>query len=84
MLERNDTFNANGGSHYIFNSKAQLEQGKPVDANVAVKDFLNISNYKVDVNAVWTWANRSGEAADWICRRGRALWIAPSSPAFRR
>lgn len=66
VLERNDTFNANGGSHYIFNSKAQLEQGKPVDANVAVKDFLNISNYKVDVNAVWTWANRSGEAADWF------------------
>lgn len=66
VLERNDTFNANGGSHYMFNSNAQLEQGSSVDAKIAVKDFLNIANYKVDVNAVWTWANRSGEAANWF------------------
>lgn len=66
VLERNETFNANGGSHYMFNSRAQLDQNMPVDTPVAVKDFLNIANYKVDGNAVWTWANRSGEAADWF------------------
>lgn len=66
VLERNDTFNANGGSHFVFNSKAQLEQGQPVDVEAAVKDFLNIGNFKVDGASVWTWANRSGEAADWF------------------
>ncbi|MEC4184150.1 FAD-binding protein [Adlercreutzia sp. R21] len=66
VLERNDTFNANGGSHFMFNSKCQLEQGEAVDTAVAVKDFLNIGNYKMDGSAVWAWANRSGEAADWF------------------
>ena len=66
VLERSDKFNANGGSHFMFNSKAQLEQGEPVDTALAVKDFLNIGNFKSDSNAVWTWANRSGEAADWF------------------
>lgn len=66
VLERNDTYNANGGSHYMFNSRAQLEQGEPVDVPMAVKDFLSIGNFKMDGQAVWTWANRSGEAADWF------------------
>lgn len=66
VLERNDTFNANGGSHFVFNSKAQKELGKEVDVEIAVKDFLNLCNNKVDSAAVWTWANRSGEAADWF------------------
>lgn len=66
VLERNETFNANGGSHYVFNSQVQLDEGQPVDTTVAVKDFLNICNYRVDGSAIWTWANRSGEAADWF------------------
>ena len=66
VLERNESFNANGGSHFMFNSACQLEQGEAVDTDVAVKDFLNIGNYKMDGSAVWTWANRSGEAADWF------------------
>lgn len=66
VLERNESFNANGGSHYVFNSQVQLDEGQPVDTNVAVKDFLNICNYRVDCSAIWTWANRSGEAADWF------------------
>ena len=66
VLERNDTYNANGGSHFMFNSKAQLEQGDPTDTALAVKDFLNIGNYKMSTKNVWTWANRSGEAADWF------------------
>lgn len=66
VLERNEKFNANGGSHYVFNSKAQLDQDQPVDTTTAVKDFMNISSYRVDASAIWTWANRSGEAADWF------------------
>lgn len=66
VLERNETFNANGGSHFVFNSAPQRELGQEVDTDVAVKDFLNIANDKVDGTAVWTWANRSGEAADWF------------------
>ena len=66
VLERNETFNANGGSHFVFNSKPQLELDKAIDPVVAVKDFLNISSYRVDGSAVWAWANRSGEAADWF------------------
>ncbi len=66
VLERSTSFNANGGSHYMFNSKAQRDLGMEVDIPRAVKDFLNLSNNKVDGNAVWTWANRSGEAADWF------------------
>ena len=66
VLERNETFNANGGSHFVFNSKPQLELDKAIDPVVAVKDFLNVSSYRVDGSAVWTWANRSGEAADWF------------------
>ena len=48
VLERNDTFNANGGSHFVFNSAAQRELGQEVDVELAVKDFLNIANDKVD------------------------------------
>ncbi len=66
VIERNETFNATGGSHFVFNSAPQRELGQEVDTNIAVKDFLNIANNKVDGNAVWTWANRSGEAADWF------------------
>lgn len=66
VIERNESFNANGGSHYVFNSKAQLDMGHPVDVETAVKDFLNVCNNKVDSAAVWKWANRSGEAADWF------------------
>lgn len=66
VLERNESFNANGGSHFMFNSSCQLQQGDAVDTAVAVKDFLNIGSYKMDCEAVWTWANRSGEAADWF------------------
>lgn len=68
VLERNETFNANGGSHFVFNSSVQKELGLEVDANLAIKDFLNISNNKVDARAVWRWANRSGEAADWLAK----------------
>lgn len=66
IIERNESFNANGGSHYVFNSKAQLDAGHPVDTETAVKDWLNLCNNKVDSAAVWKWANRSGEAADWF------------------
>lgn len=66
VLERNDTFNANGGSHFMFNSSATTSIGQQVDVETAVKDFLNLCNNKVDGEAVWTWANRSGEAADWF------------------
>lgn len=66
VLERNDTFNANGGSHYMFNSAPFKKLGVEVDLDLAVKDFLNVCNNKVDGEAVWTWANRAGEAADWF------------------
>lgn len=66
VIERNETFNANGGSHFVFNSAPQRALGQEVDVDLAVKDFLNIANNKVDGNAVWAWAKRSGEAADWF------------------
>ncbi len=66
VLERNDTFNANGGSHYMFNAAPFKKIGVEVDVDEAVKDFLNVCNNKVDGAAVWTWANRAAEAADWF------------------
>ena len=77
VLERNDTFNANGGSHFVFNSAAQRELGQEVDVELAVKDFLNIANDNVDGNAVWTWAKRSGEAADWFAEIDEPYGLHP-------
>lgn len=66
ILERNESFNANGGSHFVFNSAPQKKLGLEVDTEIAAKDFLNVANNKVDARAIWTWATRSGEAADWF------------------
>lgn len=77
VLERNETFNANGGSHFVFNSTVQKELGLEIDTNLAVKDFLNIANNKVDADAVWKWAKRSGEAADWFAEVVKPYGLYP-------
>jgi fumarate reductase flavoprotein subunit len=66
VLERNDAFNANGGSHFMWDSTPLKESGVALDKEAAVKDFLNVCNNRVDGSAVWTWANRAGEALDWF------------------
>lgn len=77
VLERNESFNANGGSHFVFNSSVQKELGKEVNTELAVKDFLNIANNKSDAAAVWRWANRSGEAADWLAEVVKPYGLYP-------
>ncbi|MDR1421956.1 MAG: FAD-binding protein [Coriobacteriales bacterium] len=77
VLERNDQFNANGGSHFVFNSKPQRDLNKEVDAAVAVKDFLNVCANKVSATNVWVWANRSGEAADWLAEMVEPYGLYP-------
>lgn len=77
VLERNDTYNANGGSHFMWDSTPLKESGISLDKETAVKDFLNVCNNRVDGAAVWTWANRAGEALDWFADIVKPYGLTP-------
>ena len=77
VIERTDTFCARGGSHFVFNSSVQKEKSREVDVDLAVKDFLNIGNFKQNSRNVWTWAQRSGEAADWFAEVVKPYGLYP-------
>lgn len=67
VIEKDDVFNANGGATFAINSDYQKEMGLEVDPTVVMNTFIETNNRKQDEKIVWTFADRSGEAMNWLC-----------------
>ncbi len=67
IVAKGESYNAFGGTHFVFNSDFQKETGHTlIDFNTAVNDFLGMQGHKCNEKIVWTYANRSGEAMNWL------------------
>lgn len=66
MIEKDVSYNANGGAMFFVNSAYQKEIGYEIDKAEAGSLFLELMGKKVDQRAVWKFFDRSGEAGDWF------------------
>ena len=66
MVEKDASYNANGGAMFFANSSYQKEIGYEIDKAEAGSLFLELMGKKVDQRAVWKFFDRSGEAGDWF------------------
>lgn len=67
IVAKGASFNAFGGTHFAFDSSFQKETGHTLlDKTAAVNDFIAMQGHKCNERIVWTYANRSGEAMDWL------------------
>jgi len=55
-----------GGSNHAFNSKLMRKLGLKSDPAREFKDEMKCHSFRVDQDKWWLWANRSGEAMDWL------------------
>jgi hypothetical protein len=65
LVEKDDSYNANGGAMFFVNSAYQKELGYEIDKAEAGSLFLELMGKKVDQRQVWRFFDRSGEAGDW-------------------
>lgn len=66
VIEKDDTFNANGGAMFACNSSYQKSIGYEVDKDAICNQYLEIMGKKVNQKLVWKFFDRSGEAMDWL------------------
>ncbi|MDR2380869.1 MAG: FAD-binding protein [Bifidobacteriaceae bacterium] len=66
LIEKDDSFNANGGAIFACNSSYQKSIGYEVDKDAICQQYLEINGKKVDQKIVWRMFDRSGEAIDWL------------------
>ena len=66
MVEKDATYNANGGAMFYCNSAYQKEIGYEVDKAEVGSLFMELMGKKVDQSIVWKFFDRSGECADWL------------------
>ena len=60
-------------------SKAQMDAGVEIDEKDIVQELLRYSSYRANANLIRLWAERSGEAMDWLCEmladKGFKVWV---------
>lgn len=66
MIEKDPSFNANGGAIFAVNSAYQKSIGYEVDKEAACHQYLEAMGKKVSQKNVWKFFDRSGEMMDWF------------------
>lgn len=66
MIEKDPSFNANGGAIFACNSTYQKSIGYEVDKEAVCHQYLEAMGKKVNQKAVWKFFDRSGEMMDWF------------------
>lgn len=66
VIGKDETPSSQGGSNFAVNSKVAKELGVEIDADEAVRHLLQINADLVSEGQWYTFANRSGEAMDWL------------------
>ncbi|MGI6406493.1 MAG: FAD-binding protein [Syntrophaceticus sp.] len=66
LLEKGPTISLRGIDYAAIGSKMQKSIGADVDKAAAVHEIMRWGGYKADQRVVSVWAERSGEASDWL------------------
>ena len=79
IVAKGFTFSAFGGTHFVFNSDFQKRTGHTCkDFRAAVNDFLAMQGHKCNEKIVWKYANRSGEAMNWLEKKLEPYGLYPT------
>jgi fumarate reductase flavoprotein subunit len=56
-----------GGSNFAFNSRTMRKFGISFDISKAFKKAMETHSFRISHEKWWLWAQKSGEAMDWVC-----------------
>ncbi|WP_425805287.1 FAD-dependent oxidoreductase [Desulfitobacterium sp. Sab5] len=82
LIEKRETYTARGMHIAAIGTKTQQKYNVKINAKQGIRDILKWSGNKVKQDLHWVWANKSGEALDWVAKMTEAegvettLWAA--------
>ncbi|SDE56988.1 FAD-dependent oxidoreductase [Sporomusa acidovorans] len=82
VLEKRETFSARGMHIAAIGTKTQEKYGVTINKKQGIRDIIKWSGSRVKQELHWLWANKSGEAMNWLTAMTEAegyettLWAA--------
>lgn len=77
VIAKDSQVTGRGGSNFAFNSKLTKQLGISFDVGEAFERVLQFQSHNINEDLWWLWANRSGEAMDWLIDKCVAAGLKP-------
>lgn len=77
VIAKSPSVSARGGSNFAIGSKLAKQLGQEFDWHAAYEKLLGLHTHRVNEQLWSIFANKSGEAMDWMCEKAVAAGLTP-------
>ncbi|SDE56962.1 FAD-dependent oxidoreductase [Sporomusa acidovorans] len=77
VIAKTEKLSARGEHNFAINTRMMKEAGLTFDVAAAYKRMLQLHSHNVNEDLWWLFANKSGEAMDWVTDKALAAGLKP-------